>query len=220
MHPGQLEQLEDRLGDRYYVLRFFAVLLLGAAGALLLTWFMHQLITSTQQRLDESGRAHMLDFVRLKREESSQQKQRKPPRPTQADAPPAPASPQQGADTDTIVAVSSYVAPESFSADVSISGLGISGSDGEYLPIVKVAPIYPRNAAVRQIEGECIVMYTVTANGSTRDVQVLEDQCSNRVFYRPSIEAAKKFKYKPRVIDGEAIEVHGVTNRFIYELEE
>ena len=36
------------------------------------------------------------------------------------------------------------------------------------------------------------------------------------MFYRSSIEAAKRFKYKPRVIDGVAVEVHGVLNRFHY----
>ncbi len=86
MARGTLEELHDRS----YTARFFAVVIPGTRGALLLTWFMHQLITSSQQRLDESNRAHLVDFVRLKREESSQKKERKPARPTQAEAPPAP----------------------------------------------------------------------------------------------------------------------------------
>ena len=73
---------------------------------------------------------------------------------------------------------------------------------------------------MKGLEGECVVIYTVTTNGSTRDVKVVENMCDDSVFWRASVEAAKKFKYKPRVIDGEAIEVHNVTNRFIYELEE
>ncbi|MDA0651131.1 MAG: energy transducer TonB, partial [Proteobacteria bacterium] len=32
-------------------------------------------------------------------------------------------------------------------------------------------------------------------------------------------KASEKFKYKPRVVDGEAIEVAGVQNKFTYELE-
>ena len=34
----------------------------------------------------------------------------------------------------------------------------------------------------------------------------------------PSIEAAKQFKYAPHLIDGEAVEVEGVQNKFTYEL--
>jgi protein TonB len=40
------------------------------------------------------------------------------------------------------------------------------------------------------------------------------------VFERASVKAAEKFKYKPRVVDGEAIEVAGVQNKFTYELEQ
>ena len=37
--------------------------------------------------------------------------------------------------------------------------------------------------------------------------------------YAASVKAALKFKYKPRVVDGEAIEVAGVQNKFTYTLE-
>lgn len=103
--------------------------------------------------------------------------------------------------------------------DVSIAGSGgMSASDGEYLPIVKVAPIYPRRAQSRGIEGYCIIEYTVTKNGSIRDPQAIDCQPSG-MFERASLKASLKFKYKPRVVDGEAIEVAGVQNKFTYELE-
>jgi protein TonB len=40
------------------------------------------------------------------------------------------------------------------------------------------------------------------------------------VFDKASVKAAQKFKYKPRVIDGEPIEVPGVQNKFTYQLED
>ena len=95
----------------------------------------------------------------------------------------------------------------------------MSSGDGEYLPIVKVAPIYPRRAQTRGITGYCIVEYTVTKSGSIRDPQPVD--CSpSGVFERASVKAAEKFKYKPRVVDGEPIEVAGVQNKFTYELEQ
>jgi protein TonB len=215
MPEGRLTQLEDH---RYYW-RLLLVTVLGGCCALLLTWFMHQLIASSQQRLDESNRPHMVDIVRLKRDESSAVKERKPMRPTPSEAPPAPSAPQSD-QADTTIAVSSTALPLGIGDNLSIGGLGMSSSDGEYLPIVKVAPIYPKRAALKGIEGSCTVSYSVTTNGSTRDVVVVKDMCTDAVFYRSSVEAAKKFKYKPRVIDGEAIEVHNVSNRFIYELED
>ena len=58
--------------------------------------------------------------------------------------------------------------------------------------------------------------YTVTATGTVKDVEVIKDRCTASVFYRPSVDAAQRFKYKPRVIDGEAVEVSGVYNMFYY----
>lgn len=103
--------------------------------------------------------------------------------------------------------------------DVSISSTGMSSGDGEYLPIVKVAPIYPRRAQSRGTTGYCIVEYTVTTSGAIRDPQPVDCQPSG-VFEKASVKAALKFKYKPRVVDGEAIEVAGVRNKFTYELEQ
>lgn len=105
--------------------------------------------------------------------------------------------------------------------DINISTSGLGG-DGEYLPIVKVAPQYPRRAAQRGIEGYVTVEYTVTTTGSTRDIVVIEaidkDGNETSIFNRAAIRAAEKFKYKPRVIDGVAVEVPGVRNRFTFEL--
>lgn len=103
--------------------------------------------------------------------------------------------------------------------NVSINSSGMSSGDGEYLPIVKVAPIYPRRAQTRGISGYCIVEYIVTKTGSIRD-PIAVDCSPQGVFERASVKAAEKFKYKPRVVDGEPIEVAGVQNKFTYELEQ
>lgn len=103
--------------------------------------------------------------------------------------------------------------------DVNISTSGMSSGDGEYLPIVKVAPIYPRRAQTRGISGYCIVEYTVTTSGAIRDPVAVDCEPAG-VFEKASVKAAGKFKYKPRVVDGEAIEVAGVQNKFTYTLEQ
>ncbi|MEH6583664.1 MAG: TonB family protein [Halioglobus sp.] len=102
---------------------------------------------------------------------------------------------------------------------LDINATGMSSGDGEYLPIVKVAPIYPRRAQTRGIMGYCIVEYTVTKSGSIKDPVAVDCQPAG-VFDRASVKAAEKFKYKPRVVDGEPIEVAGVQNKFTYELEQ
>jgi protein TonB len=103
--------------------------------------------------------------------------------------------------------------------DVSVDIGGMIGTgDGEYLPIVKVAPAYPIKASIDGTEGDCAVEFTVTTSGATRDVRTVDGMCLP-IFVKASINAARKFKYKPRIIDGEAIEVHNVRNIFQYTLQ-
>ena len=197
--------------------RFIATMLTGIVVAMFLTWFMYVLIQSSEQKLEDSSRVHMLDFVRLKREEASQRMEQKPERPKMEEAPPAPDTPQDNSASD-IDALAVSVMPATADMEVG-SGFSFGAGEGEYLPIVKVAPIYPTTASSKGIEGYCLVQYTVTTNGSTRDIEVVDGECTHASFRRPSIIAAQKFKYKPRIVNGEAIEVLGVKNRFTYVLE-
>jgi protein TonB len=136
----------------------------------------------------------------------------------EADEPPPDMEPL---DFDTDLDMRTANMAPAVAVNVSINASGLSSGDGEYLPIVKVAPIYPRRAQTRGITGYCIVTYTVTTTGAIRDPYVEnESDCSPKgIFERASLKAAAKFKYKPRVVDGQAIEVAGVQNKFTYELE-
>ena len=76
--------------DNKSLIRLVVLFGLGLLVAGSLTFFMHVLIESSEQDLDESGRANMLDFVRVKKDESSQRKEVKPKRPELNKPPPAP----------------------------------------------------------------------------------------------------------------------------------
>ena len=196
--------------------RWVLPMLLAVASALALGWFMYFLTHSSRMQLSDVDRVQMLDFVRLRRDEIAERRQRKPERPEPQEIPDTPPTDSNDSQGDTSIAVT---APN-MGLDVDVGGgLGFGTGDGEYLPIVKVAPIYPRRALERGITGECLVTYTVTTSGTVRDVSVVEGQCPERVFERPSVDAALRFRYKPRVINGEAVEVTGVYNRFYYEQE-
>lgn len=193
-----------------------AAAMLAAGVALLLAWFMFFLTHSSEMKLSQADRVQMLDFVRLKREEQVARKDRRPERPEVNEIPDAPPMNDRSAQgAGDFLAVSAPAAPGA-GLDIGRGGLGLGSGDGEYLPIVKVAPVYPRRALLRGITGDCLVRYTVTTSGTVRDVEVMEDYCDDPLFYRPSVEAALRFKYKPRVIDGTPVEVREVYNRFQY----
>lgn len=85
------------------------------------------------------------------------------------------------------------------------------------LPIVKVAPIYPERAIKEGIEGDVLLEFVVTETGAVRDAVVVEAKPSG-VFEQAALNAVGKFKYKPRIVDGEPVETTGVRNRFSFEI--
>ncbi|MCP4047556.1 MAG: TonB family protein [Gammaproteobacteria bacterium] len=94
----------------------------------------------------------------------------------------------------------------------------IDMTEGDYHPIKKTAPAYPREALMQGVEGYCVVEYTVTDQGKVKNPRVLADQCTSHLFVDVSLEAALKFRYKPRVVDSHAEDVKGIQNKFTFEI--
>jgi len=202
------------------IIRLIIGILIGIVVTAALFWTMQYLIETADRELNEGGSTNLVDFVRLKRDESIQRRQLKPKKPPPPDAPPPqPPTPQLDSLNPNAEKIAISAAPVETEIEMS-GGFSLGVGEGDYLPIVKVAPIYPQRALSRGIEGFCVVQYTVTRQGTIRDPFVIEDQCTSSLFHRASIDAALKFKYKPRVIDGNAVEVPGVQNKFTYEIEE
>ena len=198
-------------------LRLIIGIVLGFLVTVGLFILMPALIETGDAKLDETEKRRIADISMPEREITENIKENKPEPPPDVEQPPPDMVQPDIANPD--------VNPDALNMSprmqVDLSGLGgsgLGGSDGEYLPIVKVAPVYPRRAQSRGIEGYCIVEYTVTRSGAVRDPQPTDCQPSG-YFESASANAALKFKYKPRVVDGEPIDVLGVRNKFTYELE-
>lgn len=202
------------------IVRLGVGLVLGAVVTLSLFWVMQYLITTADRSLDETGRGSLLEFVRIKKAEVIERRQIKPKKPPPPQAPPPqPPTPKLDKLTPSAEKIAITAVPVATDIDLSSGGFSLGVGEGDYLPIVKVAPIYPRRAQSRGVEGYCIVEYTVTRTGQTKDARLVPGQCTSRLFEKVSVAASLKFKYKPRVIDGVAVEVPGVRNKFTYELE-
>ncbi len=189
---------------------------LGVGITVGLFYLMYALVLTDEVRLDDVGNDKIADIVMPEPEIDVRVAELKPEQPEEPEEPPPPMQTPDVEVVDVDMALN-MAAPAAANVQIGLGG-GLGASDGEYLPIVKVAPIYPRRATSRGIEGYCIVEYTVTKNGSIRDPQAVDCQPSG-IFERASVKAAEKFKYKPRVVDGEPIEVAGVQNKFTYTLE-
>ena len=78
-------------------------------------------------------------------------------------------------------------------------------TEGEIIPVVVIRPMYPREAAMSGTEGWVKVEFTITETGTVKNARVVES-VPPRVFNREAIRAILKWKFKPRVVEGVAVE--------------
>ncbi len=198
--------------------RYGIGLVVGAVVTVGLLWIMQAVIASDKNPLNEETNLRKLDFVRLMEDvpPEIQRKRLQPPPPPDEPPPDLPevdnSNDDGGYDTNINIDIGGADGIGEFD-------VGDWSQDGEYLPISKVAPIYPSRALQRGIEGYVIVVFTVTETGSVEDVKVREADPPG-IFDRAAINAAYKFKYKPKVVNEKAVRVEGVPNKIIFELDD
>lgn len=203
-----------RSGVRYVIAGVLAL-----SMTFLLFWGMQNLIAGGNDVMSEPVKGNVLDFIRLKKDESVVKKERKVQKPAKPKEPPPPMTtpPMQQSNPNANATKSSFAAD--IQADIGLSGgLNLDSGDGDYLPIVKVAAVYPRRAQARGIEGYVIVEFTVTKTGAVTNPVVVQAEPEG-VFDRAALDAVVKFKYKPRVVDGVAMSVAGVQNKISFEID-
>ncbi len=198
--------------------------LLFAGPALLVTAGLFILMTSILHRddyqADDQSKILAADFLMPERKIETMRQIEKPDKP-EFKAEPQLQLPEIALLNNqlSVSKIPSFKLPR-MEANVKINmSLPQPSGDSDYMPVLKVVPIYPQRATKRNQEGYVIVEFTVTRSGGVRDVKVIESK-PKYVFDNAAIEAARKFKYKPRKVDGEPVEVQGVRNEFTFRLEE
>ena len=198
--------------------RYAFSIILGSFVTLSLLFVMHLLIEYGESAVTKERTRHNLDFVRVKRNESLNIEDftpEKPPKPPET----PPETPPQDMDNLDPNTPTINIAPPPISANTTIGGPGsMNIAEGDYLPIVRVAPVYPARALSRGLEGHVDLSFTVTAAGTVRDPIILFSTSS--LFERAATRAVLKFKYKPRVVDGIPVDVTGVKTRITFRIED
>lgn len=151
---------------------------------------------------------HRVPVVRVETVPGALERAAKPTPPPMPDAPP------QVEIGSEWVASAASLAPD---IDDLAGAPSIGVIDGEYLAIVRPPPIYPPAAASRGIEGYVVVEYTITPAGTVENAHVVES--SSDLFHQAALEAAHKFRYKPRIVSGRPVPVSGVRSKMTFLFE-
>lgn len=180
-----------------------------------LFWLMQSLISSADKTLDTSANISFLDFIRVKPIKKATEYKKPIPPKAIPKTPELPDLAQNELSLDTLSTIQLNIKP---SLNIDSAKFVMSASEGDYTPLVRIAPIYPQNARRRGIEGNCVVQFDVSVHGTTKNIEILD--CVSSYFHRSSINATSRFRYRPRIIDGTPVEVRGVKTRFSYRLDQ
>jgi len=192
---------------------------IGGAITLGLFILMMELISTDAEPAKEEEVAS-IDFQRIKRDEELRTKDRDLERPKKVEQPPPPPP----VDLDLSKDVNKdRMSGLNVGANVNVNFQGTGAgtvSDGDVLPLVRVAPIYPSRAASRGIEGWVDVRFNISKTGTVMEpVTVIAGQPSG-TFDRAAIKAVRKWKYKPKIVNGEPQERYGVEVRLTFQLDD
>jgi len=200
-----------------YLIAFF----LAATITFGLFWLMQFLISMNIDEYDKSKRGRLIEFVRLKRESELELKKRKLPEKQEREEEPPPPDLDLSSTLRPTQGTMAIAAPSADFALALTGGPHLGGppSDSDIIPLVRVLPQYPPRAQSRGVEGWVIVEFTISAAGTVKDPVIIEAHPSS-IFNRAMLRAIRKWKYKPKIVDGVAVERTGVRVRQNFEMEE
>ena len=204
--------------------RYAAAASLAAVITVGLFLLMHALVLTRGGELDEKKAVRVIDFVRLRRESEVETKKRERPQPDRVEAPPRVPRmhfSQAGKPGQQIQRVMPAfdLAPQMIGGP-SLSGTGSAASarDADTIPLVRINPQYPIHALSRGIEGWVEVRFTITGTGTVKDAVVIASEPGN-IFDQAAVRAVRKWKYRPKIENGVAVERPGVVVRLTFKIE-
>ena len=184
-----------------------------------LFYLMQALITKAAGELEEST-STIVEFVRLKKDSEPELKKRQLPKKQKPEEPPPPPDLSLSRTTSLDEGLQDLVL--GIGLDLAIGGgpnLGAAVSDSDPVPVVRVNPQYPPRAAERGTEGWVELRFTISASGTVQDAEVTNSHPGN-VFDRAALRAVRRWKYNPKIEDGNPVVRHGVTVRLEFELQD
>ncbi len=192
--------------------------LLGAAATFALFFLMQWLIANPGHDAQEEIIGQVIDFVRVREDSETRQRDRKPPKKIADPEPEPPDLDMAKVPKPRNTALSST----SVNLDFRLAGgLGVSGapSDADVIPLVRIEPTYPSRALSRGIEGWVLLEFSITPLGTVEDIIVVDSEPPN-LFNSAAQRAVRRWKYKPRVEDGTAVRRTGVQVVLTFKIED
>jgi protein TonB len=195
--------------------RSVPIFLLALACALGLFSLMYTVIHVSGHGAQKSETLQTIDFVRLRRDSQVESMERRKPPPPPPKPPPPPA--KMRVETASVQAGGGGFAMPNVNLNANVTGgtfngqMGAGGAamfDGDIIPLQRIPPQYPRDAARNGITGWVQLEVLVNPDGSVRSAKVI-DAKPKGLFEAAAVQAVLRWKFKPKVVNGQPIEQKG-----------
>ena len=176
-------------------------------------YLMQSLISRSADLDNDKDKINYIEFIRIKQNDNLEERTRtlpeKPPKPKR---PPQPEveidetkpPPMQNIDID----IPDFALPTDFKGaflgDVSNLGSGTS----QLIPLVKIAPRCPPEAAINGIDGSVVLNLQVNEKGKVVNVKLVSAKPA-RIFNKEASRAVRRWQFKPKTIDGVTVSQTG-----------
>jgi protein TonB len=166
-----------------------------------------QSLISRSANLDQKEKnPNLVEFIRINQDDNLQERTRQiPEKPPQPKRPPQPEielddktpPPVQQFDLD----LPDFNLPTDFSGaflgNINDMGRGTS----QLIPLVKIAPRCPSEAAMGGINGSVVLELLVNESGRVDTIKIKQARPS-RIFNKEALKAVRRWQFKPKSVDG------------------
>lgn len=203
------------------MIRFLFSLIAGGAVTFGLFYFMAYLISSGADRAAVEKETIVVEIMTNPPESKVQERKRVPPPPPPPPKQPPKPQPPQPENSNPNPGTLGFNMPNISvgSSAGGLSGPGAFGRDGDATPLVRIEPKYPPQAARDGKEGWVQLSFTINELGGVEDVKVINAE-PKRIFDREAKRALRKWKYRPKVVDGKPQKQFGIQVQLDFKLDQ
>lgn len=202
---------------------------LFAFGIVVGLFLLMNFLISSDAKKDEVDNVKV-EVAFVEEDKQVQRKERRPPK--KPPPPKEPPPPQQQVQQKQQKVVTAIVDIKIDNIDASMDGTGIyigglgtgqadfaGMGDGDAIPVYQPQAEYPVQAQLKGIEGYVLFTLDIGPDGSPSNISV-EDESPRGVFRRNAMRAIRKWKFKPRIVNGQAIPQRNMRYRMEFELDQ
>jgi protein TonB len=203
------------------MIRLLLAIIIGASVSFGLFYFMALLISGGDDRNQEVAENIRVELLTTPPKSSTQTKRRVPPPPPPPPKVP-PKAPEPEPETNDVDANSVRISVPTLDIggdSIALGGPSAGmGRDGDAAPIVRIEPKYPMQAQRNGTEGWVKLSFSINEVGGVEDIEIIDAE-PKRVFDREARNALKRWKYKPKIVDGKPIKQTGLSIQLDFSME-